>query len=185
MKKSKDWKLFAGRRCREKGRKALVFTFSLIFFSWQAMANAYSQVGKISFEVRNASLAEIIPLIERSTNYTFLYQDEQVERVKNLTFRFTDEDLRVVLEKCLAGTGLTYQIADNTIVLKGKDADASPALPQVQEHKVSGKVTDESGAPLPGVTVVIEGTTVGVTTDADGNYALSCPEGDIITRWRN
>lgn len=180
MKKSKDWKLFAGRRCREKGRKALVFTFSLIFFSWQAMANAYSQVGKISFEVRNASLAEIIPLIERSTNYTFLYQDEQVERVKNLTFRFTDEDLRVVLEKCLAGTGLTYQIADNTIVLKGKDADASPALPQVQEHKVSGKVTDESGAPLPGVTVVIEGTTVGVTTDADGNYALSCPEGDII-----
>ena len=110
MKKSKDWKLFAGRRCREKGRKALVFTFSLIFFSWQAMANAYSQVGKISFEVRNASLAEIIPLIERSTNYTFLYQDEQVERVKNLTFCFTDEDLRVVLEKCLAGTGLTYQI---------------------------------------------------------------------------
>ena len=176
MKKSKDWKLFAGRRCREKGRKALVFTFSLIFFSWQAMANAYSQVGKISFEVRNASLAEIIPLIERSTNYTFLYQDEQVERVKNLTFRFTDEDLRVVLEKCLAGTGLTYQIADNTIVLKGKDADASPALPQVQEHKVSGKVTDESGAPLPGVTVVIEGTTVGTATNADGYYTLNCPE---------
>ena len=176
MKKSKDWKLFAGRRCREKGRKALVFTFSLIFFSWQAMANAYSQVGKISFEVRNASLAEIIPLIERSTNYTFLYQDEQVERVKNLTFRFTDEDLRVVLEKCLAGTGLTYQIADNTIVLKGKDADASPALPQVQEHKVSGKVTDESGAPLPGVTVLIEGTSIGVTTDVDGKYTLTCPE---------
>ena len=180
MKKSKDWKLLYGRRCREGVRKMLVFTFSLIAISLQSMATAYSQVGKVSFEVENATLAEIIPIIERSTNYTFLYQDEQVERVKNLTFRFTDEDLRVVLEKCLAGTGLTYQIADNTIVLKGKDADASPALPQVQEHKVSGKVTDESGAPLPGVTVVIEGTTVGVTTDADGNYALSCPEGDII-----
>ena len=176
MKKSKDWKLLYGRRCREGVRKMLVFTFSLIAISLQSMATAYSQVGKVSFEVENATLAEIIPIIERSTNYTFLYQDEQVERVKNLTFRFTDEDLRVVLEKCLEGTNLTYRIEDNTIILKAGEPKPEASLPQVQERKLTGKVTDEAGVPLPGVTVVIEGTTVGTATDADGNYVLNCPE---------
>ena len=181
MKKSKDWKLLYGRRCREGVRKMLVFTFSLIAISLQSMATAYSQVGKVSFEVENATLAEIIPIIERSTNYTFLYQDEQVERVKNLTFRFTDEDLRVVLEKCLEGTNLTYRIEDNTIILKAGEPQPEASLPQVQERKLTGKVTDEAGVPLPGVTVVIEGTTVGTATDADGNYVLNCPEQEGLT----
>ena len=146
MKKSKDWKLLYGRRCREGVRKMLVFTFSLIAISLQSMATAYSQVGKVSFEVENATLAEIIPIIERSTNYTFLYQDEQVERVKNLTFRFTDEDLRVVLEKCLEGTNLTYRIEDNTIILKAGEPQPEASLPQVQERKLTGKVTDAAGS---------------------------------------
>ena len=176
MKKSKDWKLLYGRRCREGVRKMLVFTFSLIAISLQSMATAYSQVGKVSFEVRNASLTEIISIIERNTNYTFLYQDGQITQVKNLTFSFTDEDLDVVLEKCLEGTNLTYLIEDNTIILKMGEIHAKTAVPQVQERRVTGKVTDEAGDPLPGVAVLIKGTTIGVATDIDGRYALSCPE---------
>ena len=76
------------------------------------LASAYAQLRKVSFEVQNVNLAEIIATLENLSNYTFLYQDEQGEQVKNLTFHFVDEDLRVVLEKCLEGTNLTYQIKD-------------------------------------------------------------------------
>ena len=123
------------------------------------LASAYAQLRKVSFEVQNVNLAEIIATLENLSNYTFLYQDEQVEQVKNLTFHFVDEDLRVVLEKCLEGTNLTYQIKDETIILRVREPKPETVQPSVQERKLTGKVTDESGTSLPGVTVMIEGTT--------------------------
>lgn len=170
--------------CLEGRRKMMIFTLFLSFLSLQLAANVYSQVGKVSFAVRNVSLAEIIPILEKSTNYTFLYQDEQVERVRNLSFNFQDEDLTTVLEQCLAGSGLSYQIVDRTIVLKKKEETERDAQPQVKQRNVTGKVTDEDGNPLPGVAVLIEGTTIGVATDVDGNYSLAFPEmGKVVLKF--
>ncbi|MGD9900909.1 MAG: carboxypeptidase-like regulatory domain-containing protein [Calditrichaceae bacterium] len=46
--------------------------------------------------------------------------------------------------------------------------------------RIRGKVTDQSGAPLPGVTVTIEGTTRGVITDTDGTYSIDCKAGEKL-----
>ena len=104
MKKNGTCDLLIPRRLLEKCRKIV---FSTLFLTFPMLASAYAQLRKVSFEVQNVNLAEIIATLENLSNYTFLYQDEQVEQVKNLTFHFVDEDLRVVLEKCLEGTNLT------------------------------------------------------------------------------
>ena len=95
--------------------------------------------------------------LEKSTGFTFLYQDEQVAAVKNLTLRFTNERLSVVLTKCLAGTDLEWSIEDKTIVLKRQEKAKAPQQ-QVKSRKITGQVKDETGQPLPGVTVMLEGT---------------------------
>ena len=109
----------------------MFFTFFLFFLTFPMLASAYAQLRKVSFEVQNVNLSEIIAILEKSTNYTFLYQDEQVERVKNLTFHFVDEKLSDVLEKCLADTDLDYSIVDQTVVLRLKDTKPQEQ-PQVE-----------------------------------------------------
>ena len=166
MKKNGTCDLLMPGRLLERCRKIVFFTFFLFFLTFPMLASAYAQLRKVSFEVQNVNLAEIIAILEKSTNYTFLYQDEQVERVKNLTFHFVDEKLSDVLEKCLADTDLDYSIVDQTVVLRLKDTKPQEQ-PQVNSHKVSGVVTDKNGVPLPGVTVMLKGTTTGVATDME------------------
>ena len=98
MKKNGTCDLLMPGRLLERCRKIVFFTFFLFFLTFPMLASAYAQLRKVSFEVQNVNLAEIIAILEKSTNYTFLYQDEQVERVKNLTFHFVDEKLSDVLE---------------------------------------------------------------------------------------
>lgn len=49
-----------------------------------------------------------------------------------------------------------------------------------QQESVTGNVTDESGLPLPGVNIVIKGTSTGVQTDFDGNYSVQAAQGDVL-----
>ena len=173
MKKNGTCDLLMPGRLLERCRKIVFFTFFLFFLTFPMLASAYAQLRKVSFEVQNVNLAEIIAILEKSTNYTFLYQDEQVERVKNLTFHFVDEKLSDVLEKCLADTDLDYSIVDQTVVLRLKDTKPQEQ-PQVNSHKVSGVVTDKNGEPIPGANIIEKGNpTNGTITDVDGNYTLS------------
>lgn len=82
MKKNGTCDLLMPGRLLERCRKIVFFTFFLFFLTFPMLASAYAQLRKVSFEVQNVNLAEIIAILEKSTNYTFLYQDEQVERVK-------------------------------------------------------------------------------------------------------
>lgn len=145
----------------------IVFLVSFLF------SRTYAQEERVSFEVQNASLMEIISILEKSTGYTFLYQDEQVKAIKNLSFRFTNEKLGFVLTKCLAGTNLVYSVEDKTVVLTRKERTAVQQQ-QVKLRKITGRVVDESGEALPGVTIMIEGTKLGTTTQVNGSYVLEC-----------
>lgn len=169
-----------GIRCLLFGREwlktFLTAKFLILFWcvcAFQVSASAYSQVAKVSLNVRDASLEEVIRLLEKQCHYLFLYEDAQIERVTGLKLKAVQEELNVVLDACLKDTDLTYKLMNNTIVISRK----SPVM-QAQDVKtkvVRGVVKDVEGQPLPGVTVVIEGTTVGTTTKSDGSYALQCP----------
>lgn len=101
MKKDKACLLLSKRKCWQVCHRGVLFAFLLSCFSLPLTAEASGQVEKLTFEVHNATLAEVIPILERTTDYTFLYRDEQVAGVKNLNLRFVDEQLGNVLDKCL------------------------------------------------------------------------------------
>ena len=89
-----------------------------------------------------------------------------------ITVDVKEVSLDSVMKEVLKGTGLRYRIQDRIILLEKAPQESSE-----QKFKVIRSVKDEDGAPLPGVTVMIKGTTMGVSTDATGNFVLDMPDG--------
>ncbi len=145
--------------------------FILLCAAMQVFASARAQT--LSMKKQDASLEEIIWELKEKTRLVFLYSDEDIAAVKGITIDMVKADVDRILTKCLENSGLHYVKSHHAIIIR--KAEPLQGLPQVKERKVKGKVTDAGGNPLPGVTVMIVGTKVGVTTDAEGNYTISCP----------
>src|SRR5690606_34147300 len=88
-----------------------------------------------------------------------------------------DADLKTVLDACLRNQGLTYELDKQTVLIKpiSSDNNLNERRSLSQQKEIVGRVTDETGEPLIGVTVSIKGTTVGTSTNIDGGYRLSLP----------
>lgn len=154
-----------------------VFIF-LLLLTLQVNASVYSQEVKLNLNLKNGTFKEIIDEICRLSEFSFVYSDWDLPqtRVKNLKFR--DASIEEVLRTLLAGTGLSYEMTEKTILLKKAPVPRTSAQ---QIKVVQGKVIDTKGNPLPGVTVVVKGTTLGSSTNADGEFRLELPDKqDII-----
>ena len=144
----------------------------------QVAAKSYSQNAKLSLELHNATIAEILNRIEEQTDYRFFYDNSQVDLSKRLNFETDSKTIGEVLGQLFSGTRISYEISDRRILLMAMTG--LPGVSQTRQGKITGKVTDASGTPLPGVTVVIKGTGSGTITDVDGNYFLSNVSSDAI-----
>ncbi|TKG95628.1 SusC/RagA family TonB-linked outer membrane protein [Puteibacter caeruleilacunae] len=136
-------------------------------------ASSYSQNKKITLKLNNASIIEVFNEIERQSEYGFLFKSDQFDLNKKYNISKRDVAVSKILDVVLNDTPYTYTLIDNSIVITSKEAKTNATVKQVE--KVSGTVTDEAGEPLPGVSVVVKGTTVGITTDFDGKYSLDLP----------
>ena len=100
-----------------------------------------------------------------------MYHDADLLQLGLKDVKMKNAPLSEVLNACLKGSSIGYEVVGNEIILKRSE----PEKKSVDSRKVTGTVTDSQGNVLPGVTVRIEGTSVGVTTDANGRYSLDCP----------
>ena len=127
-------------------------------------------------------MEEIIWELKEQTKFVFLYSSADIATVKGIDIDMQNSQIDAILKKCLEGTDLQFVKENNAIIIR--QANGKTAVPQVQSRKITGKVIDEDGNPLPGVAVLIEGTTIGVATDMDGKYDLTCPEmKDIVLKF--
>ena len=156
-------------------------TFVLVFCMLvQTFAAVNTQT--VTLKKQNASLEEIIWELKEQTKFVFLYSSADVATVKGIDIDMQNSQIDAILKKCLEGTDLQFVKENNAIIIR--QANGKTAVPQVQSRKITGKVIDEDGNPLPGVAVLIEGTTIGVATDMDGKYDLTCPEmKDIVLKF--
>lgn len=139
----------------------------------QVSASSYSQSTRLNIAGQNLTLVEIFEKIEDQSEFSFLYNLKQVDLSQQVNVDFKNERVGEILNKVMEGTDITYTINNRLIIIhKEGDTELKDSF-DVQQKSVSGKVTDSSGQPLPGVTVVIKGTTNGTVTDFDGNYSLS------------
>ena len=146
----------------------------ILFLCWAGMmqvsAMSYAQTGTVSIRVKETALHEIFQLIEAQCGYTFVYNNEQLNGLKPVSIEMTDAKISKVLDECLKGTDLRYELLDQIIVINRRSALPQTAL------DLQGTVKDKEGNPLPGVSVFIKGTTIGVATDVDGKFKMQLPE---------
>jgi TonB-linked SusC/RagA family outer membrane protein len=141
---------------------------------------SYSQVTKLDLSLKNASLESIIWTIKKQSEFNFFYNSDDVKGVEGIDADFKNSTAEEILKTILEGTGLTFDIVHKTVIIR-KDYRIKPRalekleLQQPQQKEISGKVTDASGLPLPGVSVIVKGTTIGTVSNADGEFSLNVP----------
>lgn len=142
-------------------------------------ASSYSQNTKLNLSVKNSSLIDVFHQIEEQSEFYFYFKKEEVQSKNVVSIDLKNAAITEILNQVLAGTGLEYKIIDRYVVVKQTEKSAEEFLIQ-QQKTVTGKVTDSSGQPLPGVTVLVKGTTTGTITGVDGNYLLGNIPPDAI-----
>ncbi len=156
--------------------KIMRFTIFILFLSLsQTFAvNSYSQQAKLSLDMRNARLEDVIDKIEKNSEFFFMYNKRMIDVDRKVDIQVEEKSVNDVLDKIFANTDISYSIKDRQILLiKSSLANTGNESITQQQKSVSGDVTDSSGATLPGVSVVVKGTTIGVITDMDGKYSFS------------
>jgi TonB-linked SusC/RagA family outer membrane protein len=148
---------------------SLLLSFGLLSVNAASVkAQALEQMVNVDFTSQNLNNA--IKKLEKESKVTFAYDGEYLglKNKKIGSVKFVSKPLSAVLTVILSGTGITFREAAGNILL----------LKSAAQGKITGKVTDENGEPLPGATVKVKGTTYGAVADADGNYMISLPEGN-------
>ena len=132
--------------------------------------NLYGQQHKVvTVNLKNVTLLHALEYLTNVVGCEILYNHEQVRSDKKFDLEMTDKTLEEVLNKCLEGTSLTYKIVDNVFVLTNRTKEEEKA------KEIKGVVVDVKGDSIPGVTVMIKGTTIGTSTDAKGLFKMTIP----------
>ncbi len=153
----------------------------ILILSLPTSASVWSQT--LSVKLKNSTLQELFQSIEKSSNYRFFYNNDDVDVNQRISVDVEEETVGNILEKAFNGLPYSFKELENKLILVEKaDNKLNYYVSDgQQQRKISGKVTDSSGATLPGVSVVVKGTTTGVITGTDGNYSLSAvPENAIL-----
>ena len=156
----------------------LTFFLMIVSVSQLLAVATYSQGAKLTLEVSDKAVKEVLTQIEGQSDFYFLYNSKIVDVERTVSLKVENLEIDKVLNLLFSGTKTSYEILDNQIVLSHRRlTSATDATSQQQERIVTGKVTDHAGTPLPGVSVVIKGTNYGVLSDINGNFSLQIPEG--------
>lgn len=145
----------------------------LLAASLQVSALGHSQT--VTLSEKNVSLQKVFREINRQTGYQFFYNDKLLNQAGKVDINVTNASLEEVLKMCLKKLPVTYTIVEKTIVVKPVEEKETIAVVNNPPPPVTvkGKVVDESGKPVEGITIQVKGTTKGTSTDASGGFTLA------------
>lgn len=130
---------------------------------------------KVTISMKNATLETILAEINRQTGLDYGFQSNgSVDKNRRFTLEVTDVTVEEALNTLLKDSPYDYVLEKNRIVIVIREKKP------VQLIAVTGRVVDEKGNPIPGATVLIQGTTQGVATDADGRYTINTRSEDAL-----
>ena len=127
-------------------------------------------------------LLEIFRDIEARTDYRFVYPAEILDDKSQITVKSRRQSVNDILVDVGTAARLRFKQVDNTIYVAkpNRDVDGGKVEIAIDMAVITGRVTDERGDPIPGATIIIEGTASGTATDVDGNFSLEVPEGATL-----
>ena len=156
--------------------------FIILMAAFQISAVAYSQEGRLSLNMKNVSIEQVLKEIQAQSEYEFFYAHEEISTDKRMDIDLSDATIEEVIEKCFEDLDLEYEIVDKVIVIKpSTKVKVFESEAQAPKITVNGRVIDaEDGSGIPGVTVLVKGTTTGITTDINGSYTLEVADENVV-----
>lgn len=148
--------------------------------------DGYGQNTKVTLNMINVTVGQVIDKIEHSTALEFVYIIDDIDLERKVSINAKNEKIVKILERIFTNTSTTFNINDRRIYLvKRLESDLSnqnqeASFKSIQQSSISGLVTDENNAPLPGASIVEKGTNNGTTTDFDGNYSIVVDGADAV-----
>jgi TonB-linked SusC/RagA family outer membrane protein len=150
-----------------------ITVFFLLLGLLQVSASVYSQQTNLALKLENTSIEKVLTKIEEQSKFYFLYRSDLLKEIPPVSIEVNDAKLEDILNQILIPNGFTYEIEDRVVVIKKANEQAAPV--PVEQKAVSGTVKDKDGAPVPGASVVVKGTTIGTITDINGVFHLNIP----------
>jgi len=175
MKKKDYW---CSLRLSEGYKKLLlIMKLSLIInvlFLTSICATSFSQKSSFTLNMKDVTIKDVIKTIEAKSDYRFFYNDELSDVSRKVNISFNEAPIDQILAELFDKTGISYKFLENRLVVIAPETS-------IQQQKVTGTVTDATnGEPIIGANVVVEGTTLGVVTDADGKFTLDVPNSNSV-----
>ena len=130
---------------------------------------AQAQTARFTIHMENVPMEQVVNEIEKQSRYLFLFNKDIDSRRIIVSVHAENQTITQILPVLFKDTGLDYTIEGMSILVT-KKAEASEKPIQVR-----GKVLDQQGQPIVGASVIVQGTTVGVSTDAQGRFELEVP----------
>lgn len=157
------------RHVRSGFLQKFLWVTCLLFALSYAQAQQETTTAKVSFTTRSVSLNQALINFKDLTGVQILFNEQLLQGKMCQDFHLVNVPVIKVLEKILEGSGFTCIEIDGVYVIrKIPEKQLQPELPEL----ISGSVVDVGGNPLPGVTIQVKGTTLGVSTDQDGKFEI-------------
>lgn len=175
---------FKGRFSTQTIKIMKLMIVLLIAACLQVSAKGYSQ--KITLAATNVSLQKVFEEIRKQTGYNFFYADEVMATAKNVTINVKKASIEEVLDHCLEKQQLGYTISENTIIIKRKSEtpQVNTLPPPPSDITIKGKITDDTGLPLEGATILVKGTNKGTKSDINGYFSIDvAPNATLIVSY--
>lgn len=152
------------------------FTLLFLFVSLlQVNANnTYGQNQKVTLNENGVAMTQVFQQIEHQTDLHFFYNSKDLDVSQKVSVNASKLQVMELLSNLFRDKGMTYQILGNQIVLKkaGVPLETIASRRNMQQREISGIISDELGMPMPGVTVVVEGTQKGAVSGFTGEYRI-------------
>lgn len=177
MKKKRKRVSIRGRNRLQKMLMVMKLTFFLTVFMVGTLHASVNAQLRLTMNLGEANLKEVFDEIQRQTSKTVIYNNERLDLGRMIKADFNDMELDAVLDEVLSGSGMGYKLVNDYIVIVPQKEEKENFTSQtVKEKTIKGVVKDEEGSLLPGVTVLIKGTTIGTATDVNGSFSLQVPD---------
>ena len=158
--------------------KMRLLVLSLFISIGVSMANnSYAQNARISIDAQNQTIANVLEAVEQQSDFSFIYDSRAVDTKRIVTVQANEKNIFDVLNQMFSGSDVAYTVINEKIILK----KGEEMLKLVQQGiTITGTVTDDAGAPIPGANVVVKGTTSGVISDLNGKFQITAPNSDAV-----
>ena len=145
-----------------------IVIFMCLFGLMSSFAETDAQNSRLDFQIEKGTVKDVLEVIENQTGLSFMYDNQILDVNRIVTLKANNQSVEEVLQSLLLEENLKYERVNRYIIISANNPNAGQ-----QVENITGTVIDKQGAPLPGVTVIIKGTTNGTVTNVDGKYVIS------------